>query len=328
LDSAAKATKPLAEVAAEKISGFAPAATLRVEVIGSRIAGQFVLSPGDVGDPIAVAKAIEESTARNKTEFASITSVLRILPPLSTEVYAVPVTSTQITAFKASGLAIPKSLGSMDFSSKTKWIEVKANAATYLPGSVVYLAVTTSPIIFAEAVVDKFGKANIVGKLPIDLLENGGHSLRIVGTRSLSGVTTDMDGKIQLAESAIDQIKKFDAGTQATVILSGYGPDGGSHTAMREIPLDRPVAWWTVWLALVLGLVTLVIRLVRPPVGAARRIVTVAIALAAGLPAAVLGWIDITYELWIGVGIALAFGLFNLLWKRGKKNQKAKTRKA
>lgn len=90
---------------------------------------------------------------------------------------------------------------------------------------------------------------------------------------------------------------------------------------MREIPLDRPVAWWSVWFALILGLVTLVIRLVRPPVGAGRRIFTVVLAIAAGLPAAVLGWINITYELWIGVAIALAFAVFNLLWKRGKKRK-------
>lgn len=315
----AKAVKPIAEVAAEKISGFAPAASLRIEVIGSRITGQFVLTPGEAGDPIAIAKAIEESTARNKTEFTSISEVARILPPLATEVYSAPVDKSQIDLFAASGLAKPISLATMNFSNKTKWINVKASATTYVPGTTIYLTVTTQPIIFAQAVVDKFGKANITGSLPIDLLENGGHSLRIVGVRSLAGVSTDKNGEIQLSDSAIGEIRKFDAGTKATVLLSGQSADGGLHTAMREIPLDRPVAWWTVWFALILGLLTLVARLVRRPVGATRRLVTAIVAFAAGLPAAVLGWVNITYEIWVGVGIALAFGLFNLLWKRGKK---------
>lgn len=317
----AKAVKPIAEVAAEKISGFAPAAGLRIEVIGSRIAGQFVLTPGEAGDPIAIAKAIEESTARNKTEFTSITEVTRILPPVADEVYSVRVDQSQIDMFAASGLAKPKSLASMNFSNKTKWIKVKANANTYVPGTIIYLTVTTQPIIFAQAVVDKFGKANITGSLPIDLLENGGHSLRVVGVRSLSGVSTDKNGEIQLSDSAIGEIRQFDAGTKATVLLSGQSADGGLHTAMREIPLERPVAWWTVWLALILGLVTLIVRLVRRPVGTTRRLVTAIVAFAAGLPAAVLGWLNITYEIWIGVAIALAFGLFNLLWKRGKKRK-------
>lgn len=317
----AKAVKPIAEVAAEKISGFAPAAGLRIEVIGSRIAGQFVLTPGEAGDPIAIAKAIEESTSRNKTEFTSITEVTRILPPIADEVYSVRVDQSQIDIFAASGLAKPKSLASMNFSNKTKWIKVKANATTYVPGTIIYLTVTTQPIIFAQAVVDKFGKANITGSLPIDLLENGGHSLRVVGVRSLSGVSTDKNGEIQLSDSAIGEIRQFDAGTKATVLLSGQSADGGLHTAMREIPLERPVAWWTVWLALILGLLTLIVRLVRRPVGATRRLVTAIVAFAAGLPAAVLGWINITYEIWIGVAIALAFGLFNLLWKRGKKRK-------
>jgi phosphodiesterase/alkaline phosphatase D-like protein len=327
----ATATKPIAEVAQEKIAGFAPAVGLRIEVIGSRIAGQFVLAPGDAGDPIAVAAAIEESTSRNRTAFASIEEVVRTLPPLADEVYSTKIQAAQIDLFAASGLAKPQSLGSLNFGSKTKWISVYAKASTYVPGSIVYLTVTSQPIIFAEAVVDKFGKANITGKLPIDLLETGGHSLRLVGIRSFEGVSTDANGEIQLNDYAVNEIQKFDDGTQATVILSGTSADGGVHSAIREIPLDRDVPWWTVWFAFISGIILLVIRLWKPPVGPRRRITTVVLAVAAGVPAAVLGWIQIAYEVWIGVAIALAFAAFNLLWMRGKskaqKQQPARRRK-
>jgi hypothetical protein len=302
----------------EKITGFAKSAGVRIEVIGSRIAGQFVVAPGDAADVVAVAKAIEESTARTATAFASIKDVTRVTQPAKTEIYDSAITKTQEQIFAASGLEKPVTLSSLNVTTATKWIQVTAQATTYLPGTMVYLTVTTKPIIFGEAVVDKFGRAKLVGSLPIDILEQGGHSLRIVGIRSLDGIGTDSNGEIVLSQSAMDEIQLFDDGTQATVIFSGKASTGGNQTVVREIPLDREIAWWTVWLALIAGLITLVIRVIRPPVMPRRRVITAAVAVAAGVPAAVLGWTQIAYELWIGVGIALVFGLFNLFWKRGR----------
>lgn len=317
-DTLKSANKTIAEASVEKITGFAKGAGIRLEVIGSRIAGQFVVAPGDSADVVAVAKAIEESTARTATAFASINDVTRVTQPAKSEIYNSAVTKTQEQIFEASGLAKPVTLSSLNVTSATKWIQVSAQANTYLPGTMVYLTVTTQPIIFGEAVVDKFGRAQLVGKLPIDVLEQGGHSLRIVGIRSLKGIGTDANGEIVLSQSAMDEIQLFDDGTQATVILSGQADIGGNQTVVREIPLDREIAWWTVWLALIAGLISLVIRVVRPPALPRRRLITAVVALAAGVPAAVLGWTEIAYELWIGVGIALVFGLFNLFWKRGR----------
>ena len=321
------ATRTISEVAREKVTGFAPAAGLRIEVIGSRIAGQFVIAPGTSADPIAVAAAIQESTQRNRTEFASIESVQRTLPPAPSEVYSVAIQVAQRNVFAASGLAAPQSLGALSFGSTTRWIQVQATASTYVPGTIVYLTVTSQPIIFGEAVVDRFGKASLSGSLPLDLLENGGHSLRIVGIRSLDGVSTDGNGEIQLTDAAMQEIQKFDDGTQATVIMSGKGLGGGVHSAIREIPLDREIPWWTVWFAFVSGLILMAVRLWKPPVTTTRRVATGVLAIAAGAPAAVIGWLQITYEVWVGVGIAFAFGLFNLLWKRGKKSDSGKRSK-
>ena len=321
------ATRTIPELARERVTGFAPAAGLRIEVIGSRIAGQFILAPGTSADPIAVAAAIEESTQRNRTEFASINSVQRTLPPATSEVYTVRIQDAQRDLFAASGLPEPQSLGSMNFASTVRWIQVEATAATYVPGTMIYLTVTSQPIIFGEAVVDRFGKANLSGKLPIDLLENGGHSIRLVGIRSLDGVSTDSSGEIQLTDAAMQEIQRFDDGSQATVIMSGAGLGGGVHSAIREVPLDREIPWWTVWFALISGLILLVVRLWKPPVSTGRRVATGVLAIAAGAPAAVIGWLQITYEVWIGVAIAFAFGIFNLAWKRGKKTDSGKRSK-
>ncbi|AOY56550.1 beta strand repeat-containing protein [Candidatus Rhodoluna planktonica] len=320
-DVLSAATRTVAAVAAEKISGFAPSAGIRIEVIGSRIAGQFVVTPGQAADPVAIAAAIEESTARQRTNFASIDKVVQTTPPASTQIFSTEIEQPEIELFAASGLAKPISLKDLNVADAAKWIKVDASADTYLPGTLVYLTVTTQPIIFGEAVVDKFGKAQLSGSLPIDLLEAGGHAIRLVGIRSLEGVSTDANGEIVLSEEAVNEIQKFDDGTQATVIISGASQSGGSQTVIREIPLEREVAWWTVWFALILGLLTLVARLIRRPVGNVRRTVLLVTAFASALPAAIIGWVSVTYEIWIGVAIAAAFGVVNLLMGRDKKGK-------
>ncbi|WP_138274899.1 beta strand repeat-containing protein [Rhodoluna limnophila] len=318
------AVKSVREVAAEKITGFAPGAGLRIEVIGSRIAGQFVVDGTSAADPIAVAAAIEESTQRTATSFARIDSVKRVIPPTAEGIYSVKIDENHREIFKASGLETPVTLASLDVDKATKWVNVEAQADTYLPGSRVYLTVTTQPIVFGEAVVDKYGHADLTGALPIDLLEFGGHSIRIVGVRSLEGVSTNADGSIQLTDTAMAEIQKFDDGTQATVLISGQATDGGSHTAVREIPLDREIAWWTVWLALIVGLLALAVRFIRPPVSARRKLISWVAALAAGVPAAIFGWLQAAYELWIGVGIAVIAAAINLFFKRSKGKDQGK----
>jgi hypothetical protein len=305
-------------VAAEKVSGFAPGAGIRIEVIGSRITGQFVVAPGDAGDPLAIAKAIEESTERNRTDFASVDRVTQTTPPALRELFTAELTQQDIEIFSASGLAKPISLGELNFDNAKKWISVSASVSTYLPGTVIYLTVTTQPIIFGAAVVDKYGKAKFTGKLPIDLLEQGGHSIRLVGIRSLDGISTDGNGELVLSDEAISEIQNFDDGTKATVILSGSSISGGSQTVVREVPLDRNISWWTVWLAGLVGLLSLGLRFIRRPVSAGRKTASWILAFAAGVPAAVAGWFEIAYELWIGVGIAAVIGAVNLLIGRRK----------
>ncbi len=314
--SAAKRT--LAGVATEKISGFAPGAGLRIEVIGSRITGQFVVAPGDAPDPVTIAAAIKESTDRQRTPFASIDSVVRVIPPTKDEVFSNKITDAQVDLFKASGLDKPLSLGSLNLNGSTKWIQVDASAETYLPGTAVYLTVTTQPIIFGEALVDRFGKATLRGALPVDLLETGGHSIRIVGIRSIEGVSTDGNGEVVLSDEAVTEIKKFDQGTQATVIISGSSDAGGLQTVVREVPLDKEIAWWTVILAIVLGLLGVVARFIRRPISSKRRISLIVISAVAGIPAAVIGWLTVSYELWIGTGIAAGFTVLQALWGRRK----------
>lgn len=317
-DVVSAASRTIPALAAEKFDGFNPGSGLRIEVIGSRITGQFVVAPGTAPDPVAIAAALEESVSRQKTSFASIDSVVRTTPPSKDEVFSTKISETQIEIFRASGLDKPKNLGDLPTANASKWIQVQASAKTYLPGTIVYLAVTTQPIIFGEALVNKFGEAKLSGALPIDLLASGGHSIRIVGIRSLEGVSSDSAGEITLSDSAMAEIQKFDDGTMATVIMSGSTKTGGIQTAVREVPLEKDYAWWTVILALLVGLLSVVARFIRKPVGNKRRIALILVTAASGVPAAVIGWLTVTYELWIGVGIALVFAVLQALWGRRK----------
>lgn len=318
------AVKTLDEAADYRNAGYQGGTGSRIEVIGARTTGQFVVAPGGAFDVVAIAAAIEESTARNATNFARIDSVVNVTPPAPKDVYAVDIDENHKRIFAASGLKEPVSLASLDTSKSTKWVSVEASADTYLPGSRVYLTVTTDPIVFAEAVVDKYGKAQIQGDLPIDLLEAGGHSIRVVGVRSLEGVTTRDDGSITLTQSALDEIQRFDEATMATVLISGETRAGGNRTSVLEIPLDRQVSWWALWLAIATSLLALGLRLIKGPAGGRRKFTALVLALVGGIPAAVLGWIEISYELWIGAAVSALVSVFLILFSRRARARRRK----
>lgn len=318
-----KATVTLDELAAEKFDGYKSNNGLSVQVSGAKTTGQFVVTSTQATDTVSLAAALEESTARNASSFAKITDVITASAPAMSEIYSAPVTAKVAELFKDSGLPAPIRLTDLNLAKNTKWLSVKASVATYQPGSTVYVVVTTQPIILGAAKVDKYGKASIKGLLPVSLLANGGHSLRIIGTRVIDGISASSSGEIILGDEAKAEIGQFDDGTKATVKMFGQGSTGNTISDTRVVRLEREIPWWTVWFALISGLLTLIVRLWKPPVSARRRIVTTVIAWAAGVPAAVIGWLGIYYEIWLGVAIAMAFGAINLFWKRGK--AKAKT---
>jgi hypothetical protein len=315
--AASTGQRSVGEIASESIGGFKPGAGLRIEVTGSRISGQFVVSPASIADPVALATAIEESTSRTKSNFAQVNSVVpATTAPQSSQIFDTPITTKVSDVFVASGLEKPRTVGDLKPSTKQKWLSVDASVSSYVPGSTVYLVVTTQPTILAAATVGNDGKASLDGLLPVDLLDAGGHNIRLVGTRLIDGVSADSSGNITLDDSAISEIKKFDEGTKATVALYGKSTAGSTMSAVREVYLDKVVAWWTVWLAAGIGLLALLIRFLRGPAGFRRRLTTGILAFAGGIPAFIIGWITASYELWIGTGIGLAVAAIVLFWGR------------
>jgi hypothetical protein len=317
----------LAELARERTPGVSDGTGISVLVTGSRVTGQFVVTPGESLDSIGLALALEESSGRWGEDFANISSANSIPAPSSASVYNAPVDETALDTFSRSGLQKPKTLTDFNFSPSSKWLSVSADANTYLPGTKIYLTVTSEPVIFAEAVVDRNGQAQLVGALPLDILPAGGHSIRVVGTRSIEGVSADSEGILQLSSEAIDKISKFDAGTMATVVMSGDTPLLNQQRLVREILLGKGVPWWTIWFAAIVSLVSLGFLLYRRKSLERLSPTTPLVAIAGSIPAIALGWWTISYlisYLGLAIGLGSAAILVALTRNFANKNTKAK----
>ena len=307
-------TRTIRQLAIQPIPGFSSGTGTRIEVIGAKTTGQFIVARGSVADPVAVAAALEESVKRTATNFAQITSASQVIKPSPAEIIGGVPNKYAVEVFSASQLAEPKTVGQLNFENSTKWVKVSAKVDTYKPGSVVYLAVTTDPIIFGAALVDKYGKADFSGLLPIDLLSAGGHNIRIVGIRDLEGVSTDEQGKIHLAEETLIEIERFDPGTKATVKVMGANTSGGLHAAIREVPLMKYEPWWTVWLAIWTAMLALLARRMGKVLSKKEKSVVYGLVTIGSLPALYLGWISATYSIMFWGVVAGLLGGFGAMY--------------
>jgi hypothetical protein len=309
-DDRSASERSLTELASEKLGGFAPGVGIRIDVIGARTTGQFVVAPGTSADPIAVAAALEESRDRTATDFAKIKKVSAVSKPDDDEIIGGTPTEDALDLFSSSDLAKPITVGDLELSPNSKWLKVEAEVDTYKPGSVVYLAVTTQPVIFGAALVDENGKANFSGFLPIDALESGGHSIRVVGVRELEGVSTDENGEVVLSDETMSEIQRFDEGTKSTVKIVGQNSSGGNNLVIREIPLLKIKPWWTVWLVLWTVLLVLLARRQRKLITKRERVIGQAIIGIATLPGLVLGWYTASYDI---MGYAALLGALGVI---------------
>jgi hypothetical protein len=306
----------------EKLPGFSNITGMYIEVVGSRAAGQFVVSPAAAADPVALSIALKESVDRNRTTFAWIEQVRVVDKPTGLNPALDSIDQNSRKIFAESKLADPISLSQMSIPANAKWISISANVDTYKPGSEIYLAVTTQPIIFGVAVVDEFGKAEISGEIPIQALSAGAHTLRIVGTRNIQGVGVSENGEISLSPAALREINMFDLGTQATVTVVGKNSQGGDHLALREIPIEMPVPWWTLWIVAWTAFIFIILKLLRKISLVSEKLVASVITVLSSIPAFWFGWTSMTYFImWIGFSIAIMGAL--LIWLLPPAKQKA-----
>jgi hypothetical protein len=313
------------ELANEKLGGFAPSAGLRIEILGAKTGARFVLADLQAIDAVALIRAMEASITTQAADFSRITRVVRTDRPLIQRAWEPEVREGIDEFFAAVGLDAPRALIDLDLTGVRNWVSVQAEVETYQPGSTVFLVATSSPIVLATAEVDQNGRAQLAGAMPVEALGSGEHRVRIVGIRSLDGVSVDDQGEIQLSEALLAEIQRFDLGTQSTIALSGLNPEGGYHSAIRVVPLVPVAPWWTLWFilaGLVLALGARYRRLLDTPT---RRVIAASGVVASALPAVIIGWVStVTGVVWVGILLGLVGAVAS--WFMPEKKQAARSR--
>lgn len=320
-NSSGNATRSLSEMASEKLIGFyPPGSAVRVEVIGARTGARFVVANVDAIDQAVLMSAITNSIAAQESDFFAIQNVTTGIAPQVPEMWNRSERTAINQFFNAAGLAEPQSLADVDINGVMNWIEIEASASSYVPGSVVYLTLTSSPLVIASAEVDEQGNVDVAGSMPVELLGSGEHRIRLVGTRLLDGIEVDNAGEVQVTSGTLDEIRRFDLGTQATISMVGTNEAGGGHLALRVIPLEASAPWWTIFLLSLLGLVMIVLRRRGSLNLVSRRVLGVGVIVLATLPAVILGWIStVTQVLWVGLAVGIALSLVTWFLPQNRK---------
>ena len=144
--------------------------------------------------------------------------------------------------------------------SSGRWLIVHVAVGTYTPGTVVYLVVTSEPIIIGAAVVRADGTATLAGALPLGLLDSGAHRIRVVGSRDFGTVTVTAQGSLHIPAVTLRHIELFDTETTAVVEILGVDAAGGTRQLVRYIPLHTDPPYWILLVLLDLCLLGLYLR--------------------------------------------------------------------
>ena len=300
------ANRSISELANEVLEGFAPGSSTYIEIMGARTGARFVVTEAEVVDSFTLVRAIQESIEAQRADFFSIESAQVANGPVSPKPWTNDDRAAADFMFASSGLAAPTLLSDLPIGQYTNWVLVETRAQTFVPGSTVYLTLTSEPVVLAEGVVDLNGEIQLSGTVPAELLTAGEHRVRLVGTRALEGASVDGEGEIQVSDALLQEIQRFDLGTQSTIAFFGSSATGETHAAMRVIPLV-PIAPW--WALIFIGLGLLLFGSLRRwgPIrkNFAHTVAAVMVFLMA-TPAVILGWIStVTTVVWW----ALALGL-------------------
>jgi hypothetical protein len=294
------------QLANESIGGFAPGTGITLEVLGPRTGARFVVTSANALDAVTLIEAIKNSIPAQAADFFSLTNVRISSTPSKPSDWSDEQRLVADDYFSASGLARPISLAELDFSKFTKWIEVSSQGASYVPGSTVFLTLTSTPLVIAEGTVDRFGNLELTGSIPIEFLEAGEHRVRLVGIRSLGGVAVDENGEIVISPETLEEIRRFDLGTQATVRLGGLTPEGDYLNAIRVVPLQPIAPWWTLWFILAGLIITVAARRRHYTDTRLKLGLAAALSLVSALPAVIIGWLStVTLVTWVGLALGL-----------------------
>lgn len=295
----------------EQLGGFQPGVSTRIEILGARSGARFVVTEAVQLDAFTVVRAIQNSVPTQAADFFALEDVREsAAPPEAPPVWEDNEREAIGEFFQAAGLPAPRSIADIDTTQFTQWVQVTGSASTYLPGSIVYLTLTSEPLVLASAQVTDNGTAVLTGSLPVEWLQAGEHRVRLVGIRALDGVSVDDEGEVQLSDELMREIQRFDLGTQSTIAVSGPNLTGGEHVALRVVPLVPTGPWWALWFILAGLLIGAAARWFGAASTPGRRTLLSLATLLFSAPAVILGWIStVTTVTWWGLGLGLLTSL-------------------
>ena len=313
--------RTLTQLAQEQFTGFAPNSGALLEIIGARTVGQFVTVPNVASDGFTIAAALNESVSRTATELVKINDSKAVPAPSQTELEQVnKIESTKDEMgriFFDSGLPTPTRLYDLRSPVKSSWVSASASVRNYAPGTIIYLTITSDPIVISEAVVDEFGNAQVTGVFPANVFGNGAHSIRVIGRRLIDGVVADANGEIKISNEAMNEIRKFDMQSNATVRYIGYNVSGGTSIAIRVVRLRSLLPWWILWLIVWTVIIGLIVKQSGRTMQKRDLIIGSGLIILSALPSQYYGWTEIAYSvMYWGEGLTV-IGL--VLWWRTPK---------
>jgi hypothetical protein len=323
--TSAEGVRSVQELASERLGGFAPGVGTRIEVLGARTGARFVVTEANQVDSFTLIRAIQASIPAQSADFFALDDVRPAVAPQIPPVWVEEEREGIAEFFAASGLPAPVSLADLDTSGFGEWIQVTGSAETYLPGSIVYLTLTSEPLVLASAEVARDGSVLVTGSLPVEWLSAGEHRVRLVGIRALDGVSVDDQGEVQLSDELMAEIQRFDLGTQSTIAVMGPNLTGGDHVALRVVPLVPEAPWWTLWFIL-LGFLLVVLARWRGLLKTrGRHLIGSLVVLASAAPAVIIGWLStVTTVVWWALGLGLIALVLSWFAPEGKKARRAK----
>ncbi len=276
----------------------------------------FVL-PRTVGaiDTAALVASLQDSAARQALAYAHIvTAFVATTAPANADVPIID--PADLRRFAEEELDGAEPFAASDAPAMLNWLVVNVSVERYVPGTRVYLVITSDPLVIASAIVSNDGTARLAGAVPLELLGEGAHRIRVVGSRQLSGIVVDERGQILVPETALREVETFDNGTTAVVEITGVQPSRGVRTIVRYIPLRGEFPWWLLVALLIGDLGAAVLRKRGHLAFAWRRWLALAGITLAALSASWLGWLALWPEIVPGSALLLVLGALVIMRSR------------
>jgi hypothetical protein len=314
--SGSATTTTVRELAGESFAGFSAGSSITVRVSGSRTVAMFVL-PHMFGaiDSATLVASLRDSAARQALAYAHVERafVTSAAPANAGEPIIDP---ADLLRFAEEELDGAEPLSAADASAFRNWLVVSVSVEHYVPGTRVYLVITSGPLVIDSAIVSSDGTTRLTSAVPLEILGEGAYRLRVVGSRQLSGIVVNEQGQIQVPDATLREVETFDRGTTAVLEVTGAQPSVGVRTVVRYIPLRGEFPWWLFLAVLIADIGAIALRKRGHLVFARRRRLALAGLALAALSASWLGWLALWPEVVPGCALLFILGVLGVVHGR------------